>query len=291
MKKFIDICQFSLVLFGLMICGLFLTSVLSLIPFGNEKLMQWTIFSGQNVLAFMLPAMLAWRICFRQSAINAIDMDKAPSVKMLIFAFIVYAAAIPALNQVVFWNQEIHLPEMLAPFEDWCREMERLAEQQTEGLLNDTNIWHTLVNILIIGVLTGIGEEFFFRGALQKMLVRCKVNPHAAIWTAAIIFSILHFQFFGFVPRVLLGAWFGYLYWWSGCIWVNSFAHALNNSLVIVSAWCINKGFLSEKFDLLGVSTDSFPFLALLSACVVVVLICGISKLKIQNSKLSGDAS
>ncbi len=275
MKKFIDICQFSLVLTGLMICGLFFTSLLSMMPFdkgGNAY--RWTIFAGQNILAFIFPAMIAWRICFHRPPIHAMKADAVPSFKILAFSLIVYAIGIPALNQIVYWNQEMHLPEILAGFENWCREMERMAEEQTEGLLNSTNIGVALMNILVIGILTGIGEEFFFRGALQRMLIHCKVNPHAAIWTAAIIFSFLHFQFFGFVPRVLLGVWFGYLYWWSGSIWVNVFAHALNNGLVIVSAWCINKGYLSEQFDMFGVSSDSFPVWALISALAVAVILC-----------------
>lgn len=285
MKKFIDICQFGLVLLGLMICGLFLTSVLSMIPLDKSgNAYMWTIFSGQNILAFILPALLAWRICFRQPPLKAIEANIPPSGRMIMFATVVYAVGIPALNQIVYWNQEMHLPEAFSAFEEWCREMEELAAAQTEGLLNSTGIGVALMNILVIGVLTGIGEEFFFRGALQRMLIICRVNPHTAIWVAAVIFSLLHFQFFGFIPRVLLGAWFGYLYWWSGSIWVNAFAHALNNSLVIVSAWCINKGFLSEKFDMFGVSSDSFPVCAVLSACGVAAILY-VCRDKIQNSK------
>lgn len=291
MAKFINICQFSLVLLGLMICGLFLTSLLTLLPVGGGIYMQWAIFVGQNILAFILPAVLAWRICFRQNPIHAIEADVVPSIKMLLFALAVYVIGIPALNQVVYWNQEMHLPETFAPFEEWCRKMESLAEQQTEGLLSTTNVLHTIVNILIIGVLTGIGEEFFFRGALQRMLIRCKVNCQVAIWVSAIVFSALHFQFFGFVPRLLLGVWFGYLYAWSGSIWVNSFAHALNNSLVIVSAWLINKGYLSDNFDMIGVSVDSFPIAASISTIAVAGLIYYYSKIKTQNSKLESDAS
>lgn len=282
MKRFFDICQFILVLFGLMICGLFLTSLLSYLPFQGH-VFQWTIFAGQNILAFILPSILTWRICMKQKPLVAIEANTLPSWKMIGFAVLVYALAIPALNQIVYWNQEMHLPQMFASFEEWCREMERMAEEQTEGLLSSTAIFDTLMNILVIAVLTGIGEEFFFRGGLQRMLTFCKVNNHVAIWTAAVVFSAIHFQFFGFIPRVLLGAWFGYLYWWSRSIWLNAFAHALNNSLVIVSAWLINMGYLSKEFDMLGVATDSFPWLALLSTVIVAVLISLRSKLLLQS--------
>ncbi|MDE6697504.1 MAG: CPBP family intramembrane metalloprotease [Muribaculaceae bacterium] len=272
MKKFIDICQFVLVLFGMMICGLFLTTMIGLLPL-KWNAMQWCIIAGQNILAFIIPAILTWKFCFKTSPLHAIEADKAPSLRMIGIAILIYVVGIPVLNQIVYWNQEINLPEYLSGFEQWCRQMEEQAEELTKGLINTTDLLPTIINLLLIGILTGIGEEFFFRGALQRMLIWCKVNPHVAIWTAATVFSALHFQFFGFVPRLLLGAFFGYLYWWSASIWVNAFAHALNNSLVIVSTWCINKGLISEEFDMMGVSEGSVPLLAIISAIAVGFII------------------
>ena len=272
MKRFIEISQFILVLLGLALIGLFATTTLGLLPLqGNAQ--QWIIFTGQNILAFIVPAMLMWRICFKVAPARAIEADKIPSTRMIGIALLLYFTGMPVLNQIIYWNQEMHLPEFLSSFEEWSREMEELAEAQTKGLLSSTDIFPTLMNIFVIGILTGIGEEFFFRGALQRGLVWCGVNPHTAIWTSAIIFSAIHFQFYGFVPRLLLGALFGYLYRWSGNIWINSFAHALNNSLVIISTWCINKGLLSEEFDMMGVADGGFPTSAVISAITVAILI------------------
>lgn len=277
MRKFLEISQFALVLGGLMLCGLFLTSALAYLPVSGVC-KQWIIFSGQNILAFLLPALLTWKICFGRINPAGIGMTTMPSIMMLVASVVIYLAGIPFLNQTIYWNQEMHLPEAFSSFEEWCRVMEQTAAQQTSSMLADTSLTHLLINIGVIGILTGIGEEFFFRGAFQGMLIKCKVGPHTAIWTSAVIFSILHFQFFGFVPRVMLGAWFGYLYWWSGSIWINSFAHALNNSLVILSAWMINKGFIGEEFDTLGVSPDSFPWPAMASAVTVALLILFLTK-------------
>ena len=212
-------------------------------------------------------------MCFKTSPIIAIEANHLPALKMIGITLLIYILALPALNQIVYWNQEMSLPDALSGFEEWCRAMEKQAEELTTGLLNSTDLFPTILNILLIGVLTGIGEEFFFRGGLQRMMVWCKVNPHAAIWITATVFSAIHFQFFGFVPRLLLGAFFGYLYWWSGNIWVNSFAHALNNSLVIVSSWCINKGYLSEEFDMFGVAEGGVPVFAIISAVLVAAII------------------
>lgn len=271
MKRFIDICQFVLVLLGLALCGLFITTSLGLIPLKGNSL-QWLIFTGQNIFAFIIPAMLMWRFCFKVSPIRAIEAERLPRFKMICIALLIYFAGMPALNQIVYWNQEMRLPEFLSDFEEWSRNLENLAEEQTKGLLSSTALLPTALNILVIGILTGIGEEFFFRGALQRGLNWCGINPHIAIWTSAFIFSAVHFQFYGFVPRLLLGAFFGYLYWWSGNIWVNSFAHALNNSLVIISTWCMNKGILSEEFDMVGVANGGIPTAALISVITVAVI-------------------
>ena len=273
MKRFIEISQFTLVLLGLALIGLFATTSLGFIPLhGNAH--QWLIFAGQNILAFVIPALLMWPICFKTSPVKAIGADSVPSFKMIGIAVLIYLVGMPALNQIVYWNQEMRLPEFLSSFEDWSRELEEIAEAQTKGMLSSTALFPTLMNIFVIGVLTGIGEEFFFRGALQRGLAWCGINPHTAIWTSAFIFSAIHFQFYGFVPRMLLGAFFGYLYWWSGNIWVNSFAHALNNSLVIISTWCINSGLLSEEFDMMGVTEGGVPAAAIVSAVAVAILIC-----------------
>lgn len=272
MKRFIDICQFVLVLLGLALCGLFITTSLGFLPLHGNAL-QWTIFAGQNIFAFIIPAILMWKICFKVSPLKVIQANKYPSLKMIGIAMLIYLTGMPALNQIVYWNQEMQFPEFLSSFDEWCRNLEKLAEEQTKGLLNTTDIFPTVMNILVIGVLTGVGEEFFFRGALQRGLSWCGINPHTAIWISAIIFSAVHFQFFGFIPRMLLGALFGYLYLWSGNIWVNSFVHALNNSLVIISTWCINKGLLSEDFDMVGVSDGGFPTAAVISAIAVAIII------------------
>lgn len=272
MKKFIDICQFVLVLMGLMICGLFVTTLIGLLPLHGNA-MQWSIIAGQNILAFIIPALLTWKMCFKVNPFKAIESEKCPTAKMIGITVLIYIVGMPALNQIVYWNQEMSLPEVFSGFEEWCRSMEEQAEELTKGLLCSTKLLPTIINILLIGVLTGIGEEFFFRGAFQRMLIWCKVNHHAAIWIAATVFSALHFQFFGFIPRLLLGAFFGYVYWWSGNIWTNAFAHALNNSLVIISTWCINRGLLSEEFDMMGVSEGGLPVSAIISAVLTAAAI------------------
>lgn len=91
-----------------------------------------------------------------------------------------------------------------------------------------------IVNLMVMAVCPAITEEFFFRGALQRLIGKWSHNPHLVIWSVAILFSAFHLQFYGFIPRMLLGAYFGYLLLWSRSIWVPVFAHFVNNATAVI---------------------------------------------------------
>jgi uncharacterized protein len=146
------------------------------------------------------------------------------------------------------WNQNLEFPEFLKGFEEWARAREEEAATQTEILTRMTSTADLLIAILVIAVLPALGEEFVFRGLIQNELHRGTGNIHVSIWIAAIIFSAIHFQFFGFLPRMMLGALFGYLYYWSGNIWVPIFAHFVNNAIQITALYYYQQG--AFEFDL-----------------------------------------
>jgi membrane protease YdiL (CAAX protease family) len=94
-----------------------------------------------------------------------------------------------------------------------------------------------IINLFIIAILPAVGEEFFFRGVLQKILIKLFKSGHVAIWVTAFIFSAMHFQFFGFVPRFILGLIFGYLFFWSGTLWLPVISHFINNAVPVIMAY------------------------------------------------------
>ena len=138
---------------------------------------------------------------------------------------------------VIYWNYHITLPESMSGFEASARALEETAFNTMKTLLANDSAAALIVNILIVGVLAGLSEELLFRGCFQRLLTTGGVNPHVAIWIVAIFFSAMHFQLFGFVPRTLLGAYFGYLLLWSGSLWVPVTAHILNNVMFVLTAW------------------------------------------------------
>jgi membrane protease YdiL (CAAX protease family) len=127
------------------------------------------------------------------------------------------------------------------------------------------SIGEFMIGFVVIAIFAAFGEEFVFRGLIQSELLKTISNPHVAIWITAILFSAFHMQFFGFVPRMLLGAMFGYLYYWSGNLSLAMLAHFVNNGLQVIVIYLYQKGKLS--FD--PEATDYFPLSAVLASAVV----------------------
>jgi uncharacterized protein len=135
---------------------------------------------------------------------------------------------------LIDWNAKIVLPEFLGELERMMKSKEDELMELTKYLTDFENLGEFLMGILVIGVLAGIGEEFLFRGVLQPKLQLFTGNAHVAIWLAAFIFSAIHFQFYGFFPRMLLGAVFGYLYYYSGSLVYPMVGHILNNTFTVI---------------------------------------------------------
>lgn len=239
------------VLFGVFFIMLVLVSAVSAIFMGDGfSAKGMRIFAiVQDLLVFILPAIVAAFVATRLPA-SLLTVNVKPRLYTVVMAIIVMITALPAMEWLIELNNNMHLPEWAAGLEESLRKMEDSASSGIGALSGNGTIGDLIVGILIIGVLTGIAEELFFRGALQNLFMSMpKVKKHFAIWAAAFIFSFMHFQFFGFVPRLLLGAYFGYLIWWSGSVWVPVIAHAVNNSLVVLLSWLSLRSGVAESME------------------------------------------
>lgn len=184
-----------------------------------------------------------------------------------------FILGMPFLNETVWLNSQLHLPSWLAAVEEWMRSLEAEAGKTVDVLLGVHSVGGLVVNILVIGVLTGFCEEIFFRGTLQRVLSSHGVSCHLAVWVAAFVFSLLHFQFFGFLPRLLLGAFFGYIFVWTGSIWACALAHAIFNSITVVQVWLVHRGVNAGVIEQFGVQTNGFPWIACVSLALVLTYI------------------
>jgi membrane protease YdiL (CAAX protease family) len=161
---------------------------------------------------------------------------KKPVLPMLGIIFLLMMVSLPITELSGFINMKMTLPDALKPLEEWMRAKEEEAQRMVVKLLTMHTTTDFLVNLFMIAVLPGIAEELMFRGGVQRSFLKMFGNPHVAIWITAIIFSAIHIQFFGFIPRLLLGALFGYIYLWTKSLWYPMFAHFLNNGYAVCMA-------------------------------------------------------
>ena len=190
----------------------------------------------------------------------------------LLLAGVLVIISLPALSSLVEWNASVHFPAFMQEFEAWARQLEDQAQTMTKYLTQFNSGARLLVALVVIAVVPAISEELVFRGVVQRQLVRWTGNHHVGIWLAAAIFSAIHFQFFGFIPRLALGVVFGYLYAWSGNILVPMAAHFTQNAFQLVLLYLVQQRALTTTFD--PDSTESLPWpLVLLSALLTAGLL------------------
>lgn len=192
---------------------------------------------------------------------------------------LIMITGVPLINIMVEWNSHLSFPDFLAPVETWMRASEQEAERLTKAFVNVTTARDVMINLMVIAVLPAIGEELLFRGVVQRVLTEWFGSAHAGIWISAAVFSAIHVQFFGFVPRMMLGVCFGYMLHWSGSIWLPVIAHFFNNAAAVISAWYVftHKGGFNP--DQLGVE-EGGKMLIWLSALFVTLLMMHLYSLR-----------
>lgn len=236
----------------------------------------------QDLLLFILPALCAAHL-FSGQAIRYLQADHTPKAGAIAGIVLCLLFAIPAMNLLIEWNESIVLPESLAGIEAWLKAQEASAQAMTEQMLQMSNGVDLIIMILIVGVLTGIGEEFVFRGVLQRLFLDKFRNPHIAVWITAVIFSAVHFQFYGFVPRMLLGAFFGYLLVWSGNIWLPIIAHALNNSFSVAGAYIQQRAGEESFIDTLGTTGEDIAWVV--GGVILTIFTIGVLRYRLLRQK------
>ena len=179
------------------------------------------------------------------------SFPKKTNWKICVFLMLLMFTAIPFVDLLADLNGRISFPESLSGIEMQLRAMEARALMQAEQMLTVHTIGGLLFNIFLIAVIPALGEELFFRGALQRITADAR-GAVFAIWLTAFIFSAIHFRFFGFVPILLLGAFFGYLLVWSRDIWLPITAHFANNFIIVVYFYLYKNNMVSDTFRTLG---------------------------------------
>ncbi|MBR5532145.1 MAG: CPBP family intramembrane metalloprotease [Bacteroidales bacterium] len=229
-----------------------------------ERPQMMIMLAIQGFVLFVASPLITARLITTQP-FKYLSLTTLPTLKQIVWVTIAMVVMTPALNLIVSWNEGMHLPEFMSSIEEWMRANEDSAMEATKKLLSINTIGSLITTVLLVGALTGVGEELTFRGIIQKLISEKWSNPHIAIWVTAILFSAIHLQFFGFFPRMLLGAFFGYLLIWSRSIWLPIYAHFLNNSMAVVAAYMLNINLTTDEYEKVGTVDNGTIWMALVS--------------------------
>jgi uncharacterized protein len=230
----------------------------------------------QSIGLFIVPPfILAW--LFHGKIAEYLNMNKKVNVSSVLLVTVMIIFSLPFINFIGEWNAQMNFPDWLSGVEQWMKNTEKNAERLTETFLKTDTTAGLMFNLFMIALLPAIGEEFLFRGVIQRIFTQWTKSHHGGIWISAILFSTFHIQFYGFVPRMLLGVLFGYLLVWSGSIWLPVIAHFINNGFAVVAMYLIDKNVLNPQVENIGSSSES-SYTAAISLVLLVIFMFMIKK-------------
>jgi membrane protease YdiL (CAAX protease family) len=220
-----------------------------------------------SFFVFILPPLIIPKI-FGYDIPGFLKLKTSPNLGYYLLAFIFMVASMPLLNLIIEWNNSIKFPSGI---EELMRGMEESNAHITQLMLAGNSVPDLVFNLFVIALIPAIGEEFLFRGLIQKYCFRFFKNHHLAILITAIIFSAIHFQFYGFIPRLLLGMFFGYLVYFSGSLYPAIFAHFANNSMAVIGHFFIGKWGIEEEIETIGSQSSDIWYIV--AGTIIAVII------------------
>lgn len=196
----------------------------------------------QFISLFLVPSLICAHL-FSTDGKNYLGL-KTPSNK---FYFLVGVAimliSIPLVNWLGELNKNFHFSTEV---DSWMKRSEDEAAKTVQALLSKHTVKDLMLNIFFIAGLAAVGEELLFRGMVQRLLIKMFKTPWPGIIITAFLFSAMHMQFYGFLPRFLLGILLGAIYWYSGSLWTAILAHFVYDGLLIVLVY-FNPAMLNDE--------------------------------------------
>lgn len=295
LSKFIllIILVFSFLLFSTLL------GILILVPFygtGVINLFSAPDYSNDSVInamkamqiinmagGLLLPAVIYFWLCSPDSNSKG-NFHKPIYYLSVLLSGILIVFAQPLIGWANEINSYLILPEGLSAIENWMKNAETQGEMITEAFLSTTSTGGLMVNIFMIAILPAFAEEVLFRGALATLFKDWTKNVHLAIFLSSFIFAAIHMQFYGFLPRFLLGIALGYLYFWSGSLWLPIAAHFANNFLSVIVEFLFRKGIIHTNAENFGM--DNVAWVTAISIVGVTGILYYIYTLTLKTQKV-----
>jgi len=266
---------FILLLFVLV--GLILSNGLAFLIYGKSNIFenadQLRLFQFiSSLFTFLLPSIATAYLCSNNPS-EYLFIRKVPSIKIFGLALISMILLSPSITLVGMINKKMELPSFMEPVEQWMQALEGSAADMTTFLLSQSDLLSLVSNLIVVAITAAIAEEFFFRGIMYRIIAKWFVNHHIVIWLSAFIFSAVHMQFYGFLPRLMLGAYFGYLLYWSKSIWLPVFTHFINNAVAVIG---LSNASLKENEYITGdiPESDLIPYIIMAASFLIFFFFC-----------------
>ncbi|WP_323404590.1 CPBP family intramembrane glutamic endopeptidase [Proteiniphilum sp.] len=270
---------FLFLLIGVVVASILSGLVLMISGVGSEDKVT-AIYVGsamQSVLATALPAYLVVALTHAAPAYYLKMTGSERIGEKMIFAVLVFIFSYCLASFLSQWNKGIEFPAWMSEVERSFRALEDAALENSNLLLSGKTASSLVLNLLIVGGLAAVSEEIFFRGALQQFIQEKFINRHVAVWITALVFSLIHLQFYGFLPRLLLGGLLGYLFLYTRNLWVPILFHFINNALIVVLHFFWGDTQWIQKIEEMPIN-GWFLLAAVASAVCTVLLFWGYRK-------------
>ncbi len=275
---------FLFLLATMLVCGSIFTLAPALLGLhiweGGSREYLLFVQSFSQIGMYLIPGLL-FALLIQKPSFSFLTPQKQQKAAYFLFPTLAWIFILPFISWSNFYCEQIHFPEALQHLEERMRATELQLEQLMNGLLNVSSWSGLTVNLLCIALLPALAEEFFFRGSLQSLFLSKTKRIHLSVWITAIIFSFIHFQFYGFIARTLLGALLGYAFAYSGSIWAPVCIHFLNNAMAVTLDFLHRNEYMQISPDQID-QTLSHPFLGFLLLPISVLFI-----VKLQHVKSS----
>jgi membrane protease YdiL (CAAX protease family) len=191
---------------------------------------------SQDISLFIIPGVILQVILNSGHKFGYNDV-KIPQIKDVLLVIVLTFCIFPITSFIGGLNAGMHFPDWLSAVEKWMIAKEERATGIIDLLISADTFWIMVMNLLAMAVLPAVGEELIFRGVFQKIGYKLFKSRNLAVWITAFVFSTIHFQFFGFFPRFILGLVYGYLFLWSGTLWLPVISHFINNAVPVAAAY------------------------------------------------------
>lgn len=238
---------------------------------------------SSQIFTFVLPP-IVYALLIKENPFKSLGFNKTTITWLFLGVTMMYAI-LPLNSVFAEWNANIKFPDSMTDFERLLQDMQERATEIMERFVNVTSIGGLILNLFMIAGLAALGEELLFRSIIQTSLIKVCKNAHIGIIIASAIFSIIHMEFYGLLPRFVLGMLLGYMYYYSRSIWIPIAMHFANNGTIVFLYYLNNIGTINIDVESFGKTNI---FVLILSIIAMIALFWFTIKLN-KKEKLNTD--